>query len=65
MIDVARLQSAFDTVYAALDELDAYKARAVETMSRTADAMTAQINRAQPYLERARAREAVKSEAGR
>jgi len=58
-IDVARLQTAFDSVYSALDELDAYRTKAVDALSRTADAMTAQISKAQSYLDRARAREAA------
>jgi uncharacterized protein YaaN involved in tellurite resistance len=56
-IDVGKLQAAFDNVYAALDELDTYKLKALDTMSRTVDAMTTQINRAQPLLDRAKARE--------
>ena len=56
-IDVGKLQAAFDNVYASLDELDTYKLQALETMSRTVDSMTTQINRAQPFLERAKARE--------
>jgi uncharacterized protein YaaN involved in tellurite resistance len=57
VIDVGKLQAAFDNVYAALDELDTYKLKTLDTMSRTVDAMTTQISRAQPYLDRARARE--------
>jgi uncharacterized protein YaaN involved in tellurite resistance len=56
-IDVGKLQAAFDNVYAALDEVDTYKLKALDTMSRTVDAMTTQINRAQPYLDRVKARE--------
>jgi uncharacterized protein YaaN involved in tellurite resistance len=56
-IDVGKLQAAFDNVYAALDELDTYKLKALDTMSRTVDAMTTQINRAQPLLDRAKARQ--------
>lgn len=56
-IEVGKLQAAFDNVYASLDELDTYKLKALDTMSKTVDAMTTQINRAQPFLARAKARE--------
>ena len=56
-IDVGKLQAAFDNVYAALDDLDTYRLKALDTMSRTVDAMTTQINRAQPFLNRAKARD--------
>jgi uncharacterized protein YaaN involved in tellurite resistance len=55
-IDVGKLQPAFDNVYAALDELDAYRVKALDAMSRTVEAMTTQINLAQPYLDRVGAR---------
>ena len=52
-IDVGKLQAAFDNVYATLDEIDAYKLAALDTMARTSDALKTQIDRAQPYVDRA------------
>jgi uncharacterized protein YaaN involved in tellurite resistance len=52
-IDVAKLQAAFDNVYATLDEIDAYKLKALDTMAQTSDALKTQIDKAQPYVDRA------------
>ena len=56
-VDLQKLQAAFDNVYATLDEIDAYKLKAIDTMSKTVDALTTQINRAQPYLDRSKVRD--------
>jgi uncharacterized protein YaaN involved in tellurite resistance len=63
-IDVAKLQAAFDNVYATLDEIDAYKLAALDAMTRTSDALKTQIDRAQPYIERALAGGAEGSRSG-
>ena len=63
-IDVAKLQAAFDNVYATLDEIDAYKLAALDAMTRTSDALKTQIDRAQPYIERALAGGAEGSNSG-
>ena len=63
-IDVARLQAAFDNVYATLDEIGAYKLAALAAMARTSDALRTQIERAQPYIERALAGGAEGSNSG-
>jgi len=52
-IDVGKLQAAFDNVYATLDEIDAYKLAALDTMARTANALKTQIDNAQPFVDRA------------
>jgi uncharacterized protein YaaN involved in tellurite resistance len=52
-IDVGKLQAAFDNVYATLDEIDAYKLAALDTMARTANALKTQIDKAQPFVDRA------------
>ena len=56
-IDVAKLQVAFDNVFATMDALDTFRAQAVDSMAQTVTALEGQIERAQPYLERTRARE--------
>jgi uncharacterized protein YaaN involved in tellurite resistance len=58
-IDLEKLQAAFENVYATMDEIDAYKLKALDTMTKTTDAMTAQINKAQSYLDRSRATDAA------
>jgi len=49
-IDVDRLRKAFENVYAAMDDVDAYKARAVVSLEQTAQALRTEIDRAQTRL---------------
>jgi uncharacterized protein YaaN involved in tellurite resistance len=56
-VDVAKLQAAFDNVFATMDALDTFRAQAVDSMAETVQALEGQIQRAQPYLERTRRNE--------
>jgi len=60
-VDVAKLQTAFDNIYATMDEIDGFKLKALDSMSQTVDALTAQIGKAQAYLDRAKARDEAAS----
>src|SRR2546421_5088470 len=60
-IDVARLQTAFDNVFATMDALDAFRAQATDSMAETVSALEGQIERAKPYLERTRRAETHRS----
>ena len=53
-IDVAKLQAAFDNVFATMDALDTFRAQATDSMAQTVTALQGQIERAKPYLERTR-----------
>ena len=53
-IDVAKLQAAFDNVFATMDAVDTFRGQAVDSMAQTVQALQGQIDRAQPYLERTR-----------
>jgi uncharacterized protein YaaN involved in tellurite resistance len=53
-VDVAKLQAAFDNVFATMDALDTFRAQATDSMAATVDALQGQIERAKPYLERTR-----------
>ena len=53
-IDLEKLQAAFDNIYATMDEIDAFKLKALDTMSKTVDALTSQVNKAQTYLDRSK-----------
>lgn len=53
-IDVAKLQAAFENVFATMDALDTFRAQAVDSMQQTVTALEGQIERAKPYLERTR-----------
>ncbi len=56
-LDVAKLQEAFDNVFATMDALDTFRAQALDSMAQTVGALEGQIERAKPYLDRTRARE--------
>jgi uncharacterized protein YaaN involved in tellurite resistance len=56
-IDVAKLQAAFDNVFATMDAVDTFRAQAVDSMAQTVQALEGQIERAKPYLERTRRQE--------
>lgn len=58
-IDVAKLQAAFDNVFATMDAVDTFRAQAVTSMADTVRALEGQLERAQPYLARVRANEAI------
>lgn len=49
-IDVDRLHKAFENVYAAMDDVDAYKARALVSLEQTANSLQTEIDRAQSRL---------------
>jgi uncharacterized protein YaaN involved in tellurite resistance len=57
-LDIARLQAAFDNIYATMDEIDGFKLKALDNMSQTIDALTSQVAKAQAYVERVRERDA-------
>lgn len=52
-VSVATLEQAFNDIFATMDEIDSFKAKANESMSQTVNALESQITRTKPYLERA------------
>jgi uncharacterized protein YaaN involved in tellurite resistance len=56
-VELAKLQAAFDNVFATMDALDTFRTQAVDSMAQTVQALEGQIQRAQPYLERTRRNE--------
>jgi uncharacterized protein YaaN involved in tellurite resistance len=56
-VELAKLQAAFDNVFATMDALDTFRTQAVDSMAQTIQALEGQIQRAQPYLERTRRNE--------
>jgi uncharacterized protein YaaN involved in tellurite resistance len=56
-VDLAKLQAAFDNIYATMDEIDTFKLKALDNMSKTVDALTTQIQKSQAYIERAHSRD--------
>jgi uncharacterized protein YaaN involved in tellurite resistance len=53
-ISVEKLQAAFANIYATMDMIDAYKLQALDSMQKTIDALTEEVNKSQSYLQRAR-----------
>jgi uncharacterized protein YaaN involved in tellurite resistance len=51
-VSVETLQLAFDNVFATMDAIDGYRAKAVESMAVTVDALEAQVARSRSYLDR-------------
>jgi len=52
-IDIAKLQTAFNNVFATLDAIDTFKTGALQSMKTTVGALQTQVDRAHSYLERA------------
>lgn len=61
-IEIKKLQTAFDNIYATMDEIDSFKLKALDNMSQTIDALSTEIGKAQTYLDRARARDQATSD---
>jgi uncharacterized protein YaaN involved in tellurite resistance len=55
-VELSRLQAAFNNIYATMDEVDTFKVKALDSMSRTIDALTTEVTRSQARLDRAQAR---------
>jgi uncharacterized protein YaaN involved in tellurite resistance len=53
-VSVETLQHAFDNVFATMDAIDGYRAKAVESMAVTIDALEQQVARSKSYLDRSR-----------
>lgn len=54
-VQLESLQKAFDNIYSSIDAIDTYKVQALGNMQKTVDALSAEIQKAQSYLERAHA----------
>ena len=57
-VDIAKLQGAFQNVYATMDEIDSFRVGALDSMQKTVDALSAEVSKSQVYLDRRRAIEA-------
>ncbi|MGA2512515.1 MAG: toxic anion resistance protein [Candidatus Limnocylindrales bacterium] len=55
-IELAKLQTAFDNIYATMDEIDAFKLKALDNMSKTVDALSTGVQKSQTYVDRAQDR---------
>jgi uncharacterized protein YaaN involved in tellurite resistance len=57
-IDLAKLQAAFQNIYATMDEIDGFKLKALDNMARTIEVLETETKKAQWYLDRVRDRDA-------
>src|SRR4051794_23587236 len=56
-IDLARLQKAFQNIYATMDEIDTFKVKALDNMEQTINALSTEIDKSKTYIDRVRAAE--------
>lgn len=54
LVEVEKLENAFDNVFATMDAIDTYRAQATDSMAATIGSLQTQIDRAKPYMDRAR-----------
>ncbi len=54
-INLQQLQTAFNNIYQTMDSIDAFKLQALDSMKQTIDGLTTEVNKAQTYLDRAKA----------
>ena len=51
-VDLAKLQAAFDNIFATMDEIDAFKLKALDSMAKTVDALSIEVQKSQAYIDR-------------
>ena len=60
-IEIDKLEKAFQDVFETMDAIDTFRAEAASSMAVTITSLEGQIERAQPYLERAKSRPEITS----
>ncbi len=60
-VELAKLQAAFQNIYATMDEIDTFKVKALDTMQQTVTALSTEITKSQAYLDRVRSNETQQS----
>jgi uncharacterized protein YaaN involved in tellurite resistance len=62
-VSIEKLQAAFNNIYATIDTIDTFKLAALESMRKTIESLSAEVSRAQVYVERARTAEIAQARA--
>lgn len=62
-VSLEKLQSAFNNIYATIDTIDTFKLAALDSMRKTIDTLSAEISRAETFVERARTAELAQARA--
>ncbi len=63
-IELGKLQAAFKNIYATMDEIDTFKMKALDNLSKTIDALSAEIQTSQQYIDRVRIQKAETADGG-
>lgn len=62
-VDIQKLQAAFNNIYATIDMIDTFKVNALENMRQTVDTLSAEVTKAQVYIDRARTEDVAQAKA--
>ena len=62
-VSIEKLQAAFNNIYATIDTIDTFKLAALDSMRKTIDSLSAEVARAQKYVERSRSAELAQARA--
>jgi uncharacterized protein YaaN involved in tellurite resistance len=62
-VSIEKLQAAFNNIYATIDTIDTFKLAALESMRKTIESLTAEVARAQHYVERTRSADLAQARA--
>ena len=62
-VDIQKLQTAFNNIYATMDMIDKFKVQALDNMRTTVNNLSGEIQKAQAYVERARTAEIGQAQA--
>lgn len=54
-VQLEKLQAAFNNIYSSIDAIDVYKVQALDSMQKTIETLSVEVNKAQGYLQRAHA----------
>ena len=64
-VDVQKLQTAFNNIYATMDMIDKFKVQALDNMRTTVNTLSNEVNKAQTYVDRVRTAEIGQAQASR
>src|SRR2546421_2159211 len=62
-LDIQKLQTAFNNIYATMDMIDKFKVQALDNMKTTVNALSTEVQKAQVYMDRARRSEVGQQQA--
>jgi uncharacterized protein YaaN involved in tellurite resistance len=63
-VELEKLEAAFTNIYATMDEIDTFKLQALDSLSKTIDALQGEIGKSQAYVDRVRSEPGGEGDAG-